>query len=39
MSNFNKTNGRVNIMQPDLNVQFSFHDKIAHDSKATDFRN
>ena len=38
MSNFNKTNGRVNIMQPDLNVQFSFHDKIACDSKATDFR-
>ena len=38
MSNFNKANGRVNIMEPDPNVQFSFHDKIACDSKASDFR-
>lgn len=38
MNKFNKTNGRVNIIEPDHNVQFAFHDKISCDSKATDFR-
>mgnify|MGYP001191278521 FL=1 len=38
MSNFTKTNGRVNIMQPDQNIQFSFHDKITCSSKASDYR-
>ena len=31
-------NGRVNILQPDPNVQFSLWDKIACDSKATEYR-
>ena len=38
MNKFNKSNGRVNIMQPDPNVQFSFHDKIAYDTKSTQYR-
>ena len=37
MSNLN-LNGRVNIIEPDSNVQFSFHDKIACNTKPTDFR-
>jgi len=32
-------NGRVNIIQPDPNVQFSLYDKIACDTKATEYRN
>ena len=31
-------NGRVNILQPDPNVQFSLWDKIACDSKSTEYR-
>ena len=31
MSNLQQPNGRVNILQPDPNIQFSFHDKIACD--------
>lgn len=31
-------NGRVNILQPDHNTQFALWDKIACDSKATEYR-
>ena len=37
MSNPN-INGRVNILQPDPNIQFSLYDKISHDSKITNYR-
>ncbi len=39
MSNLQQPNGRVNILQPDPNIQFSFHDKIACDTKPTQYRN